>query len=196
MAYTAQLVDKNNEVVYPDVGIPLDNAVWTDEPTATPTTTPWIEGADIKPTAFALPVYFGKVPFVKKTYSNSNLELGDVVDFYKANGVSVSVNNNYFLYANLPSDGQYVAKVRSSLWSSANSWDYMLLEARKNTVTFARAMAPKINGSWGFVNTEGFVPISDGEYLHTFLNTNANNFSDGNMSATDSYMLVEIYKVG
>ena len=72
----------------------------------------------------------------------------------------------------------------------------MLLQVEKNSTTFCRAMGPKINGAWGFVNVEGYTTIANGEYLSTYLNTSDNNFFDGNQSGTDSYMLVEVYKVG
>lgn len=178
------------------VGVYTDDAVLLGGTGTTETATPWIDRGDIKTDAFALPVYFGKVCFKKQTYSNARFVLENLTEFYKANGVSSEIRNSYYLYFTLPTTGTYMARVRSSLWVGTDTWDYMLLQTEKNSTTFARAMAPKPNGAWGFVENEGFTNIANGEYLSCYLNTSGNNFSDGNQSDTDSYMLIEIYKIG
>lgn len=146
--------------------------------------------------AYAKIVYIGKVGFKKQTYSNARLVLENKTDFFTATGVSCAINSNTNLKFTLPTSGSYVAKVRSSLWTNGNSWDYMLFQNEKNYNTFSRNMAPKINGGWGFVCTEGYTTIANGDFLNVYLNTNGNNFSDGNISNADSCMLVEIYEVG
>ena len=57
-------------------------------------------------------------------------------------------------------------------------------------------MAPKAVGSWAFANLVHPVTIANGDHIEWYLNTNGNNFSDGNMSASDSYTYIKIYKVG
>lgn len=145
-------------------------------------------------TSFAVPVYMGKVCFNKRTYNNARMVLENKTDFYKATGVSTAITNSVYLTVTLPTTGTYVARVRSSLWTTQNSWDYMLFEIQRNESVFARAMGPKINGGWGFVNAESKTQIANNDRLCTYLNTNGNNFTEGNMSANDSYMLVDIYK--
>lgn len=146
-------------------------------------------------TSFAVPVYFGKVAFNKRTYNNSYLALEGLTDYYKATGVSAAISATYDLAITLPTTGTYVARVRASLWSGQNSWDYMLLNIRKGGITFARAMAPRIVGSWGFVNCEGFATVANGNKFSCYLETQNNNFAEGNMSAADSFMMLEIYRV-
>jgi len=51
MAYKKQLRDKDGNVVYPDVGLNLDDAVYSDDPTEEVTPEPWIETEDIKDNA-------------------------------------------------------------------------------------------------------------------------------------------------
>ena len=177
-------------------GIYAEDAVLLGDDGTAENPSPWIDNTDIKPTAFAMPVYLGKVNFTKRTYSNSRMYLEGKTDFYTATGVSSEIKNTYYLYIYLPATGSYVVRMRSSLWTNGNSWDYMMFSNEKNSSTISRAMAPKISGSWGFVETEGMTTIENGDYLSCYLNTNNNNFSDGNMSGTDSYMLVEVYKVG
>lgn len=195
--YKKQLHDKDGNTIYPDVGLELDSVVYSADPTEPiETPSPWIKAADVRADGFAPLVYIGKVNFTKRTYSNSRLYLEGLTEFYKADGVRSEIKNTYYLYLFLPTTGSYVARVRSSLWTNGNSWDYMLLQVEKNSSTFCRAMGPKINGAWGFVNAEGYTTIANGEYLSTYLGTSSNNFSAGNQSGTDSYMLVEVYKVG
>jgi hypothetical protein len=47
MAYKKQLKDKDGNTIYPDVGLNLDDVVYSDDPTETTTTEPWIETGDI-----------------------------------------------------------------------------------------------------------------------------------------------------
>jgi hypothetical protein len=96
----------------------------------------------------------------------------------------------------LPTAGIYIARVKASLWTNSNSWDYMLMAIRKNGNGFARAMGPKISGAWGFITVEGYTTIANGDAISVYLNTNGNNFSDGNITRQDSKLIVEIYKVG
>lgn len=51
MAYKKQLRDKDGNVVYPDVGLNLDDVVYSDDPTEEVTPKPWIETEDIKDNA-------------------------------------------------------------------------------------------------------------------------------------------------
>lgn len=144
--------------------------------------------------SFALPVFIGSAGIVKQTYNNANLKLQNLNTLYAANGISSSIVDTTNWTFVLPSSGTYVVEIYASLWSGTNSWDYMLVEARINNVGIARAMAPKIPGSWGFVNCQGLGNISNGQAITVYLNTSGNNFSDGNMSDRDSHVLVKIYR--
>lgn len=143
---------------------------------------------------FAFPVYIGSAGIVKQTYNNATLKLQNLVNLYTATGVSSSIVSNTSWTFTLPTTGTYIAEVYASLWTGADSWDYMLMEARINGVGVGRAMAPKPNGSWAFANCQGIGSITNGQAVTVYLNTNGNNFSDGNMSDRDSHVLVKIYR--
>ena len=72
----------------------------------------------------------------------------------------------------------------------------MLVYIRKNGEQFARVMAPKINGAWGFVATHGWQQVVNNDYISENINTAGNNFSDGNMTVNDTYLEIEIWRVG
>ena len=201
MAIKKQLKDKNGNTIYPDVGLNLDDVVYSDDPTEpVENPEPWIESGDIKPTAFALPVLIARVGFNKRTYSNGYMYLENLDVLYAASGVSAGLENgNLRLKITLPTTGSYVADVQSSLWVGYNSWDYMWLKNQKYNgstyVDVSNAMGPKA-GAWAFVTTRGCVRISNGESLCAYLATSGNNYSDGNMSNTNSFMEIIVYKVG
>lgn len=139
--------------------------------------------------------YAGKVGFNRRTYNNGYLVLENKIDFYAASGVSASMtNNNLYLTFILPA-GDYIADVQSTLWVNANTWDYMWLKNEKNGIVFSDSMGPKA-GAWTFVNTRGITTLASGDYLRIYLGTNGNNFSDGNLSNSNSFMQVMVYRVG
>lgn len=182
------------------VGVYTDDAVLLGGTGTTETETPWIESGDIKPTAFALPVFIARVGFNKRTYSNGYMYLENLNVLYAASGVSASLDgSNLRLKLTLPTTGSYVADVQSNLWVNANTWDYMWLINRKydgsTFIQISDAMGPKA-GAWAFVNTRGCIGISNGESLCAYLATAGNNFSDGNMSGNNSFMEIIVYKVG
>ena len=150
----------------------------------------------INPTSFAMLVYVGDIAYVKGTYNNSSIPLTNKIDYYAASDVGAAIESSTNLVITVPTDGTYIARAKASLWTNSNSWDYMTLSIRKNGDIFTRTMAPKINGSWGFVDTEGYTTVANGDALTVYLNTNGNNFTDGNISRHDSKLMVEIYKVG
>ena len=150
----------------------------------------------INPTSFAMLVYVGDIAYVKGTYNNSSIPLTNKIDYYAASDVGAAIESSTNLVITVPTDGTYIARAKASLWTNSNSWDYMTLSIRKNGNIFTRTMAPKINGSWGFVDTEGYTTVANGDALTVYLNTNGNNFTDENMSRRDSKLMVEIYKVG
>lgn len=155
-----------------------------------------VTASKVDPTSFAVLVYVGEIAFVRQTYNNSLIHLTDKIDFYAASDVSAAITSSTNLVMTLPVGGSYIARVKASLWTNGNTWDYMLMAIRKNGDGFARAMGPKISGAWGFVNAEGYTTIANGDALTVYLNTNGNNFSDGNITGQDSKLIVEIYKVG
>ena len=141
-------------------------------------------------------VYAGRVGFNKRTYSNGYMYLQNKQDLYAAPGVSATLtNSNLYLTLTLPTNGQFVADVQSTLWVGNNSWDYMWLKNEKNGSVFSNSMGPKA-GAWAFVNTRGLTAISNGDNLRTYLATSGNNFSDGNMSNENSFMQVLIFRTG
>lgn len=185
MAKLVTLHDSDGEVIYPQ-------SVWDENMIPDNTVT----ASMIDPTSFAMLVYVGEIAYVRTTYNNSLIPLTDKIDFYAASGISSAITSSTNLVMTLPTDGTYIARVKASLWTNGNSWDYMLMAIRKNGNGFARAMGPKISGAWGFVNVEGYTTIANGDAISVYLNTNGNNFTDGNVTRQDSKLIVEIYKVG
>lgn len=140
-------------------------------------------------------VYAGKVGFNQRTYNNGYLVLENKVDFYAAAGVSTAIaTGNLQLTFTLP-PGSYIVDMQSTLWVNQNSWDYMWLKNEKNGTVFSNSMGPKA-GAWAFVNTRGITSLTNGDYLRTYLGTSGNNFSDGNISNSNSFMQVMVYRVG
>lgn len=140
-------------------------------------------------------VYAGKVGFNKRTYSNGYMVLENKTDFYAATGVSTNITNGSLQLTFTLPPGNYIVDMQSTLWVNANSWDYMWLKNEKNGTVFSNSMGPKA-GSWAFVNTRGITSLTNGDYLRTYLGTNGNNFSDGNIANSNSFMQVMVYRVG
>lgn len=155
-----------------------------------------VTSAKVDKTSFAMLVYVGDIAYVKGTYNNSSIPLTDKIDYYAASGISAAIESSTNLVITVPTDGAYIARVKASLWTNSNSWDYMYLQIRKNGNSFTGNMGPKVNGAWGFVDTEGYTTIANGDALTVYLNTNGNNFTDGNITRQNSKLMVEIYKVG
>ena len=153
-----------------------------------------ITNSNVNFASFAVPVYIGRADFNKRTYNNSYLALENKSDLYAATGVSSQLTNSSLRWEFTLPAGTYVAQVYASLWVGANSWDYMLMEIQQNDAGFARSMGYRGSGSWGFVNAQGFSALTNGGYFSVRLNTNGNNFSDGNMSPRDSNVQIIIWK--
>ena len=155
-----------------------------------------VKSDNIDWTTFGGLVYAGKVGFNSRTYSNGYMYLQNKQDLYAASGVSTALTNaNLYFTLTLPTNGQFVADVQSTLWVNANTWDYMWLKNEKNGSVFSNSMGPKA-GAWAFVNTRGLTTISNGDNLRVYLGTNGNKFSDGNISDTNSFMQVLIFRTG
>ena len=137
-----------------------------------------------------------KVDFKKQTYNNEYFVLENLKTLFAKSNCSAALSGTTNLKLTLPSDGQFVVDMYSSLWTGPNSWDYMVIQNRINAVPVSRSMAPKVAGSWGFVNTRILASTENGDKLAAYLNTNGNNFLDGNVSNIDSYMLAIVYRVG
>lgn len=155
-----------------------------------------VTAGKINPTSFAMLVYVGDIAYVRGTYNNSSIPLTDKIDYYAASGVSAAIESSTNLVITVPTGGTYIARVKASLWTNSNSWDYTYLQIRKNGNSFTGNMGPKVNGAWGFVDTEGYTTIANGDALTVYLGTNGNNFTDGNITRQNSKLMVEIYKVG
>lgn len=140
-------------------------------------------------------VYACTANFKKQTYNNAALVLESFNVLHSCRGISATLSSNNRLTFSLPTTGSFLIEVYGQLWIGLNSWDYIILCARKNGSIFARAMAPKPAGSWAFVELTHPNTISNGDYIDWYLNTNGNNFTDGNMSDTDSYMYIKVYQI-
>lgn len=141
-------------------------------------------------------VYMGYAGFKQQAYNNGYIVLENLTHLFKGSGVDVALTDNKLsMKIALPATGTYVAELYGQLWTNNNSFDYILLIARKNAGNFARAMAPKPNGSWAFVELTHPITVANGDTLEWYLSTNGNNFSDGNMQIADSYTYLKIYRV-
>lgn len=127
------------------------------------------------------------------TMNNQNIPFDILDKIFTFDGCDASLSNGVVTLT-LPS-GNYVAKVNASIWVGLNSWDYILLNIYAVNSIVARAMAPKPNGNWGFVLTEGITKVNNGTTLSAYLNTYGNDFSDGNITSTDTKMDILIYRI-
>ena len=143
-------------------------------------------------------VYVARFPIDRRTYNNGYFVFNGQSEFMKLNsniGVTRS-NNNKFLRCDLPTDQQFVARANLQLWTPQNSWDYIMADLRINGNSFTRVMAPRIVGLWGFASTHGWQKVKNGDYFSAYVTTNGNNYADGNMSAQDTFVELEIFRVG
>ena len=143
-------------------------------------------------------VYVARFPIDRRTYNNGYFVFNGASEFMKLNSnIGVTrYNNNMFLRCDLPTDQQFVARANLQLWTPQNSWDYILADLRINGDSFARVMAPRIVGLWGFASTHGWQKVKNGDYFSAYVTTNGNNYADGNMSAKDTFVELEIFRVG
>ena len=143
-------------------------------------------------------VYVARFPINRRTYNNGYFVFNGASEFMKLNSnIGVTrYNNNKFLRCDLPTDQQFVARANLQLWTPQNSWDYILADLRINGNSFTRVMAPRIAGLWGFASTHGWQKVKNGDYFSAYVTTNGNNYTDGNMSEKDTFVELEIFRVG
>ena len=127
------------------------------------------------------------------TINNQNIPFDILNKIFTFDGCDASLSNGVVTLTLPP--GNYVAKVNASIWVGTNSWDYMLLNIYCVNSNIARAMAPKPNGNWGFVLTEGITKVNNGATLSAYLNTLGNDFIDGNITYADTKMDILIYRI-
>lgn len=80
--YKKQLKDKDGNTIYPDVGLNLDDVVYSDDPEPVENPEPWIESGDIKDAA----VTSGKIDWSTLTQSFSSAKsyfrIGNLLIYY------------------------------------------------------------------------------------------------------------------
>lgn len=123
-------------------------------------------------------------------YAMTSLE----TPIYAATGCSATLGSGRITFT-LPSDGTYFVEAHFESWINANTWDYLLFLIRKNTAAFTSKMAYK-GGAWGFVTNSGITTIENGDILDVYVNTNGNNFADGNISTQNTFVLFKIWRIG
>lgn len=114
--------------------------------------------------------------------------------FYAATGCSAALNSGRVTFT-LPAGGTYFIEAHFESWINANTWDYMLFSIRKNATAFTAKMAYK-GGAWGFVTNSGISTIENGDIIDVYVNTNGNNFADGNISTQNTFILFKIWRIG
>jgi hypothetical protein len=50
-------------------------------------------------------------------------------------------------------------------------------------------------GAWGFITNTGITTIANGDILDVYVNTNGNNFADGNISTQNTFVLFKIWRI-
>lgn len=123
-------------------------------------------------------------------YAMTSLE----TPIYAATGCSAALSSGRITFT-LPASGTYFVEAHFESWINANSWDYLLFSIRKNTAAFTSKMAYK-GGAWGFVTNSGISTIENGDILDVYVNTNGNNFADGNISTQNTFVLFKIWRIG
>ena len=90
--YTKQLKDKDGNIIYPDVGIPLGDAVFSDDPTEITQPNGWITSNDLADNSVSSDKLQGGAVTYAKIDRNS-ADVPEVIYEYKHTG---SVESKYF----------------------------------------------------------------------------------------------------
>lgn len=98
MAYKKQLRDKDGNVVYPDVGLNLDDVVYSDDPTEE-------IGSIIDPSSYSLDEKWtggywvdGRKIYKKTVVYTGGIQAGNNVISHGISGLSMAINKEFFGY--------------------------------------------------------------------------------------------------
>lgn len=127
------------------------------------------------------------------TMNNQNIPFNILKKLFTSDDCDASLSDG-IVTLTLPYSN-YIAKINASIWTNNNNWDYMLLNIYASNAIVARSIAPKISGYWEFLLTEGIATVNNGAQLRAYLNTNGNDFSDGNITVADTKMDILVYKI-
>lgn len=131
--YKKQLKDKDGNTIYPDVGLNLDDVVYSDDPTQTTTPEPWIESGDIKWASFCpgfvKMLTMPTVATTNVTQSWVNITLGSpvTVSGLDPNGSYAFVATNQ--YAESAGTGEFRLVATGATEVSCNSYHTGALES-------------------------------------------------------------------
>lgn len=157
-----------------------------------------IQARKINLSSFAVPVMMVNATHPSgQTTSNNIYKMTAVESLYKATGSNAATDSSGRVKITLPNTGTYVLKAQFQSWINNNSFDYLRFQIRKlsggTTTTFADGMAYK-GGAWGHFNLAGEISIKNDDLVFVYLNTNGNNFSDGNVSPMNTHLMLDVYK--
>lgn len=140
-------------------------------------------------------VYVGKAGRQTSAAVSNNIYGMTSLDspIFAAAGCSATLSSGRVAFT-LPASGSYFVEAHFESWVNANTWDYLLFSIRKNTGAFTSKMAYK-GGAWGFITNTGITTIANGDILDVYVNTNGNNFADGNISTQNTFVLFKIWRI-
>lgn len=132
------------------------------------------------------------------TTNNSILKMTNIDSLFEATSCSAEVDTSGRVKLTLPNTGTYIVKATFQAWIGANTNDYLRFQIRKlsgsTTTTFADGMAYK-GGAWGHFALSGEISVANNDLIFVYLNSNGNNYSDGNISPTNTHIMIDVYQV-
>lgn len=158
-----------------------------------------IQARNVNFANFAVPVMIVNAIHPTGLTTNNNIFKMTTVDkLYEATGYDVTVTSDGHVKITLPATGTYVLKATFQSWINANSFDFLRFQIRKYsgsvTTTFADGMAYK-GGAWGHFNLTGATTIKNDDLVYIYLDSNGNNYSDGNIAPQNTHLMIDVYRV-
>lgn len=150
MAIKKQLKDKDGNTIYPDVGLNLDDVVYSDDPTTPASTDPWITTNDITNNAVTnSKIDWGTLPKSQSTNS-SYVQIGNILIQY---GQISGIKNLSNTTINMPksfANTNYTVVVTNQFVESGQSywWAFVCSKAVKSFVARG-GFQPKAGGDGG-----------------------------------------------
>lgn len=177
MAIKKQLKDKDGNTIYPDVGLNLDDVVYSDDPEPVENPEPWIEPSDVDWSKFGIITVTGTGNIIT-TSAGQRLPL-DTISYSRGN---FTVNNGIVI-----GDGISYVEISANVFYEKNTYNYGWAMIRKNNVEIMPRSIADCSGGYGSVVFSPFViPVAKNDVITI-------HDIDGSMKIrpTGSYMCIK-----
>lgn len=176
--YKKQLKDKDGNTIYPDVGLNLDDVVYSDDPTEpVENPEPWIEPSDVDWSKFGIITVTGTGNTIT-TSAGQRLPL-DTISYSRGN---FTVNNGIVI-----GDGISYVEISANVFYEKNTYNYGWAMIRKNNVEIMPRSIADCSGGYGSASFSPFViPVAKNDVITI-------HDIDGSMKIrpTGSYMCIK-----